>query len=534
MSRPRESSVFQYRGSNALICNREKMYKDRFRLWGLRKNIKKDHVVAMLRKSNQRQQHGKRTLFKIHGKIYSLQTLDTYWKRQIELFKKEFAEDSPPTPSDLSCMTPPPVPIDIPDDLSHQHRLLRNVRDYCLGKFDAGAWVDDGHYVSQPAARSTTCDYVDLVDNVRSAWTFARIGDGDKVRKAAQRATVLIQTLISHEDPWFFVALLECANDVKLLGNTMFERDKVSEYFTSVAQAIRRKYDENHPLHVMSYYLPDVNTIGNELFLRTYECLVDSLLENVSLESHTRVWTVSGLNLSRARQRDRSALTAQRNMTQLCEQVHGNEHYMTFIARATLANCFHTLEYNQEAEQEQLRAVVEVQLPNEAIRVAAYLRELRTLARYHAISGHVELAEKNYREAYIHSSAVFGEADYKTLRSLADLVLFLRDRGKINEADELKEQLKEAFEKWQRAREEETSRASITSRYTKVEPWLVRNSTQLGRDGKPGIFMNLALSFRTGRPEMELEEVLGARSCDVVDRYVNSINNAVGRLYEIM
>ena len=71
---------------------------------------------------------------------------------------------------------------------------------------------------------------------------------------------------------------------------------------------------------------------------------------------------------------------------------------------------------------------------------------------------HLDLAEANYRQAYMHSSALFSRADSRALRALANLVVFLRFRGKIEEADDLKDLLTDAFDEWSGATEAEQSR----------------------------------------------------------------------------
>ena len=250
-------------------------------------------------------------------------------------------EHLPSMPPDLSCLTPPPVPVDTPDDLRRHHRLLRSVGNYCIGRFDARVSVDDGNYVCELQECLTACYYPRFIDILRSVWSFAQMVIGDENHNLAQHTVALVKQLGVFEDAWFFFALIENINDLSLPDNTGFGSE-LSEYISSISLFMQHEYGQRHPLGVIASYLPDA--IGNGLFSRAYECLVDSITEKTSPESYTRIWVMSGLSLNRAANSDFKGIAEQRRMALRYERSHGNGHYETFIARITPANCLHILQ----------------------------------------------------------------------------------------------------------------------------------------------------------------------------------------------
>ncbi|RMJ24304.1 hypothetical protein PHISP_04812 [Aspergillus sp. HF37] len=99
--------------------SREKQYKDRFSMWGLRKNIKAGEQRIMLRKQQKRAARGKQTAFRVGGQNISSQRISRFARRSSSAWDSSSQRDSrltesrqsspePRTPSDMSCYTPEP------------------------------------------------------------------------------------------------------------------------------------------------------------------------------------------------------------------------------------------------------------------------------------------------------------------------------------------------------------------------------------------------------------------------------------------
>lgn len=111
---------------------REKQYKDRLAVWGVRKNIKAKEVQFMIRKQKKRATRGKRTAFRVGGQEVDSKRIARFISRYSSLWENE--EDNSDnqeagkcllllvrttgdqskgnsvteTPSDMSCYTPEP------------------------------------------------------------------------------------------------------------------------------------------------------------------------------------------------------------------------------------------------------------------------------------------------------------------------------------------------------------------------------------------------------------------------------------------
>jgi hypothetical protein len=94
------------------------MYKARITKWKLERNNKEDNMRAILRKNAERNAIGKNTHFSVRGRIVTMEEVEHYFKRKRGLpAPRQF---DPPTPSDVSCRTPSPVPVESPGEDSTQ------------------------------------------------------------------------------------------------------------------------------------------------------------------------------------------------------------------------------------------------------------------------------------------------------------------------------------------------------------------------------------------------------------------------------
>ena len=422
------------------------MYKDRFRRWGLRKNIKRADVKAMIQQNVKCRQLGKETVFEIRGKLTSVRKMDPYWKRYIQSIENEILRELPSTPPDLTCLTSPPVAIDPPDELYYHHRLLRSVRDYCFGNFKAGTWSINSDGDCDSTQRSTLCLSNSLVDAMRSLSTFASTEDLGRVDRMARQIVSTVGDLVIHSNPSLLRILIHWTGRQENHINVV-----LSKVFARVALVTQREFETHHPLYLISRCLTRPELYGGELLMKVYQCLVDSFSENTDPTSYAIVNLTSGYNQVRAKQNDLVAVTSQQELVDMCDTTYGNGHRTIFLARTALARCYYLLHRYEEAEQQQLRAIVEFSLEENPTDFNWYCMELQRLALYHACNGKIEEAEKNYREAYMHCSVFFGNSHSSTFNAITRLMDFLRHHDKCDEADALDARVTEILDEWDRA-----------------------------------------------------------------------------------
>lgn len=101
--------------THMLIWPRPKMFKNKVTEWGIDKKNKKDEVLAMLCKNNQREAAGKKTVFELRGRPVNFSDVQRYAKRNriTDATIQQLVASRPQTPSDLVCSTPPLSPIPV-------------------------------------------------------------------------------------------------------------------------------------------------------------------------------------------------------------------------------------------------------------------------------------------------------------------------------------------------------------------------------------------------------------------------------------
>lgn len=90
------------------------MFKARIKLWGLEKKHKEGDMVAVLRKKNERDAVGKKSLFRVHDRDITMEEVFLYFTRKGGLPRIKLP--APATPPNVSCWTPSPVnsPVNTP------------------------------------------------------------------------------------------------------------------------------------------------------------------------------------------------------------------------------------------------------------------------------------------------------------------------------------------------------------------------------------------------------------------------------------
>ena len=425
-----------------LTKSREKMLKDRLCSWNCRRNITKQHVNYMVLKRSERERLGKETAFRIRGKEQSLQQLGSYWQRYIESIKGFPLEDLPSTPKDLTCFTPPPIPIAAPDDLHYQHRLLRSVQDYCFGNFDANIWVVE----SSNIYCATWISINPLIDHMDSMIEFAKIDD----KARAQRSMSLASSFISK------AALGHCPGLIRILLWYMHRLHRYCDedlyvafikLLSHAASEVKRYLGVKNPLCTILEALSNRLTRFRDIYVTFWKCLVDSLVSRAGLSCWTTIWTVSDYNANIWLETDsQAAIRAQETLVTTCKKIYGAGAAITFNAQYMLAYCLGNIRRYQEAEDQLLQATAELQLASNSNLVANYNNVLTGLAYCQHKNGKVDPAEATLREAVQNSWIICGKTHYVTLRAIMELKSFLTETGRFDALEEVDAQITEIMD----------------------------------------------------------------------------------------
>ena len=114
------------------------MYKTRIKQWALDKKSKENEMRAIVRKSKQRTDLGKRTTFRIRGRPVGFEKIASYWERKGMSIDDVIAERTASvTPEAVDYFTPLPSPIMTPELLATPERVLISIQDYFRGSFDS-------------------------------------------------------------------------------------------------------------------------------------------------------------------------------------------------------------------------------------------------------------------------------------------------------------------------------------------------------------------------------------------------------------
>src|SRR5271170_6048661 len=121
-------------GCGMLTSGSVKMYKNKITAWGLDKKNKRGEMEAILRKKTTRDAVGKASAFTIRGKPVDFADVQRYAhrKRISDADIQALVSQSPQTPPDLTCCTPPslPSPIDAPFVVKIPESILRDTVEY--------------------------------------------------------------------------------------------------------------------------------------------------------------------------------------------------------------------------------------------------------------------------------------------------------------------------------------------------------------------------------------------------------------------
>ncbi|KAI1083227.1 Clr5 domain-containing protein [Whalleya microplaca] len=156
----------------------EKMYKIRFKKWGVHKNLRAEQVGKLLVQQGRRAAVGKTSVAFVHGRRIDRDRLHAYLqrvsparRRELESVLSGYQEPGENRIDwDIVCRTPSPEPspppylpphLDAPDDLRLPEECMRIVHNYVYGAVDNALWqITPNRELVFPARARTWLDPV--------------------------------------------------------------------------------------------------------------------------------------------------------------------------------------------------------------------------------------------------------------------------------------------------------------------------------------------------------------------------------------
>lgn len=174
---PRMPKPVLLRSSPNLQANeqieRSRMYKARFKKWGLSKNFQTEHVLSLLHSQQQRSLENKTSEFFIRGVKVDSRKLQAYLKRKPDVVER-FENGACPTviaAGEVASRTPSPspppdsIPMPHPRSNTKQKELLDGLTVYIDDLWPTDVWEDG--YQEYP---STTARPTDYIESLRFLW----------------------------------------------------------------------------------------------------------------------------------------------------------------------------------------------------------------------------------------------------------------------------------------------------------------------------------------------------------------------------
>jgi ubiquitin thioesterase OTU1 len=255
------------------------MYKKRLNRWGLVKYNKEHEIKAILSKRMERSAVGKNTAFELRGRLVDMADVDQYARRKPITMRDIMAWRSAgaKTPSGLRCFTPEPL-IQCPhppEVFSTPERLLRDVRIYSIGSFEARTWVSQGlqrFCTSVKDVDSTS----DAIEEIRDSLTTACILiDQNSILEAGAQldaACSKIRKIVLAENPQTITRLIEIMVLVKAFGRPELVGMMLRQLVAMSAIILPTPH---HPMHSIFTALCRLELQQfDEMALRAWDCMI--------------------------------------------------------------------------------------------------------------------------------------------------------------------------------------------------------------------------------------------------------------------
>jgi hypothetical protein len=419
------------------------MYKNHITKWELDKRNKEQEVMAIVRKKCHRDAVGKRSEFRIRGRIVSIEDVHRYLKRKGMSIEDAIARRAA-TPLNLRCRTPETVPSSPanPEIFEAHRRILVSIRNYVLGSIESKTWFrdrDDDYFVSAKDGVAHAANK--FMDSLFSAHSLLQAGSFQKAGIFLIRGSAAIRDVLLEEYPRTLGRLFEI---VFLLreGGWIDCSNIILNQFSKMAAAV---LTDMHPLRTIFKCLVSFNLeLAEDLFISAWESFTDLFEQTLGSSSLDFIQTRSDYIYWIVRDQDPNIAEGQlRSMAEKCKERHGNLDRRYEEALLGLAEFLRIQQRTRDAAaaaEEVIRSASECKSQDAPLR---WCKGMNLLALCHYCNFDNELAESTLRQVLDVCGKTWGWQNVYTLRLLARLEQWLTEFGKDDEAAEVSEQIAE-------------------------------------------------------------------------------------------
>lgn len=243
-----------------LIYCSARMYKTRIKQWGLDKKNKEGDMRAIVRKEARRSEQGRRSVFRVRGKVVDFERVLDYWSRRgISIENVLDRQTASATLDAVECLSPVPSRPMTPDLFAIPERILQAMQNYYTGSFETGTWISTSEqsecYTTRVQNSIISSDLSKFYSECQHACHLFDRGSFQEAGQILIYATGLIKRILLAEHP-------RTLSDLVALVLYIDQQNR-----RDIALAILRQFSalgnlllgDGHPLRRISGWLPSVD-----------------------------------------------------------------------------------------------------------------------------------------------------------------------------------------------------------------------------------------------------------------------------------
>jgi len=416
------------------------MYKTKITQWGLDKKNKENDILAIVRKTTQRAAVGKKSIFRVRGRVLDPDEIERYLKRKrisVELVQMQSAS----TPPGLECFTPSEVPSSprTPEVFSVSEHIFILIRDYITGSFESGTWVSETCR-SVKSSASTRIAEDNLVTCSQLACEFFDDELPEDGARMLVTATAGIQKLLMAEtlglmiDVFYLILYLCRRRRPEIIPHVLRQ---LSDMAAIVLPA-------RHPIGQLCGYLFSLEFDPlTDLAIGAWQSALDRFESIVGRTHEVMVQFRIDESWNRMNHELDQAESSLRSLLQTCNAVHGNSHVTSLMILPQIAELLMDQGKYAEAEDTARDCVARAVHVDSQYTTAYHCEGLKGLGRAQSGLGKTNLAEKSFRKAIELGASVWGWSEPGTIATLNMLERYLVEWGRTAAAAEVGTQTRE-------------------------------------------------------------------------------------------
>lgn len=338
---------------------------------------------------------------------------------------------SRPLSADLSM----PIAISPPQKLLRMENLFWMVRAYCLQSFESGLWRydKDSNLISLRGDLAKNTSVYLFYDLVRTAIRLFSRGLYVGGRQALSRATELISDMFRVEGP----RTLESILTTLLLVGRRGHNEVYIMLQTYLKQAAHLTLGDTHPLSQILGLLSLSSPGDEDTLLQVWRCLSESFA--TGLGKFSIAATMCHINFIRAAYEQQEPVRAEYELREHLRQVRQGQHQ--HVMMATMLQLAHNLIVQRNFAEAEVVAdeIFKISRLVEGVQQDYEGKVLEIKANMRYLHGDIAAAEELLRSSILHHAKLRGVDDSIVINLQIRLEAWLRESGKVGEADKLKQ-----------------------------------------------------------------------------------------------